>query len=507
MMNIGKYLERSARNFPGRPAVSVGSTISWDYSTLARRSFALAAWMKTWLAPGETVAIASHNCPEYLEILNAIWAAGLVAAPMNAKLTALELHFMLEDSRARLAFVDDELAGPLSLLAPDCRMVVPCSSDYKALLGLDPCRPLSVSANDSAWIFYTSGTTGNPKGALLSHGNLNAMAMAYLVDVEHVTEHSALLHLAATSHASGLFGLSFLARAANNVLPESGGYDAAELTSLIDNIPGLSFFVPPTLLRRMATSPHFKPGRVDHMGTVLLGAAPVTVSDLQAGNMLFGARIWNGYGQGESPCTITAMSRTMIADAIAEDALDPLASVGIARYSTAVRVVGSDGSVLPPGEVGEVVVRGPTVMKGYLNRPEETETTLKDGWLQTGDLGKFDERGFLTLLDRKKDMIISGGTNIYACEIENRLIEVDGVAEVAVVGWPDQEWGETVAAFVVRKPGSLLDHADLDRHCLGTIARFKRPKNYIFVDELPKNSGGKVLKKQLRNWTVDHVGE
>ena len=506
-MNIGSYLERSALAFPERPAVSIGNSTLFDYATLAKRSFALAGWMRTWLHPGEAIAIVAHNCPEYLEMLNGIWAAGLVAAPINAKLSAPEIQFMLEDSGARLAFVDEELAGPLSGLVPNCRLVIPGSSDYQALLLSDPSRPLSTSATDPAWIFYTSGTTGSPKGALLSHGNLNAMAIAYLIDVEQVTEHSALLHIAATSHASGLFGLSFLARAANNVLPESGGYDATELARLIDQIANLSFFVPPTLLRRMASNPQFNPTRVDHMGTVLLGAAPVTVSDLNSGNQLFGNRIWNGYGQGESPCTITAMSRTMIADAIAERAVERLASVGIARFSTNVQIMGNDGERLPHGEVGEVIVRGPTVMKGYLNRPEDTASTIKDGWLRTGDLGRFDERGFLTLLDRKKDLIISGGTNIYACEIENRLIEVEGVAEVAVVGWPDQEWGETVAAYVVRQPGSQLTSADLDRHCLKTIARFKRPKNYVFVDDLPKNSGGKVLKKQLRSRTADLIGE
>ena len=236
---------------------------------------------------------------------------------------------------------------------------------------------------------------------------------------------------------------------------------------------------------------------MNHVKAVLLGAAPITPRDLRSGHALFGATLWNGYGQGESPCTITALGQTAIAKALAEGNDGLLSSVGTPRTGLCVQIVDDTGNPVPPETTGEVTVRGATVMQGYLNRPEATEEALKDGWLHTGDVGRLDERGVLTLLDRKKDVIISGGLNIYAREVEDALLEASSVADVAVIGIPDDEWGEAVVALVVTVDGTR-DHQGLDEHCLATIARFKRPKYYLFVEELPRNASGKVLKRQLR---------
>jgi long-chain acyl-CoA synthetase len=232
--------------------------------------------------------------------------------------------------------------------------------------------------------------------------------------------------------------------------------------------------------------------------TVLLGAAPVAISDIREGHTLFGDKLWNGYGQGESPCTITAMSKTMIADALRSGDLGRLASVGIARTGIELGVVDGDGRPLAQGEIGEIVVRGATVMQGYLNRPDASAETVRNGWLQTGDIGRLDEAGFLTLLDRKKDVIISGGVNIYAREVEDALVACADVLEVAVIGIPDADWGESVMAVIVPKPGATPDTAMLDGLCLERLARFKRPKHYAFVEALPKNASGKVVKGELR---------
>ena len=497
-MNVAHLLANSARSFPERPAISVGCKSFLDYAGLGRRTERLAGALRDLTGGSPHVAITLPNCPEYLEILFATWHAGLAAAPMNARLTAGELAFMIRDCAARVVFASAEQAAELKNLLPaETVFLTPGCDDYRAALSRPALPVAEADANDLAWIFYTSGTTGSPKGAMLSHGNLMAMTLAYYADITPLDEHDTLLHLAATSHASGLFGLSFIARAGNNVLPLNDGFDATELVALINHYPNLSFFLPPTLLRRLDNYPELKQANMNHVKAVLLGAAPITPKDLRSGHALFGATLWNGYGQGESPCTITALSQAAITRALAEGNDEVLGSVGTPRTGLCVRVVDDHGHPAPPGTTGEVAVRGATVMKGYLNRPEATEEALRGGWLHTGDVGRLDERGVLTLLDRKKDVIISGGLNIYAREVEDALIEARGVADIAVIGIPDEEWGEAVVALVVAE-GGTCNHHKLDEHCLATIARFKRPKYYLFVEELPRNASGKVLKRQLR---------
>jgi long-chain acyl-CoA synthetase len=204
------------------------------------------------------------------------------------------------------------------------------------------------------------------------------------------------------------------------------------------------------------------------------------------------------YGQGETPMVATALARHHIADRAHPRHRERLASVGVAQTPVQVRVADEQGASLPPGEIGEVLVRGDTVMAGYWRNPEASAAALRDGWLWTGDVGCLDADGFLTLKDRSKDLLISGGSNIYPREVEEVLLTAPGVAEAAVVGAPDPEWGEVVVAFIVARPAARPTAADLDTHCLARIARFKRPKRYVFVDELPKNNYGKVLKTELR---------
>lgn len=499
-MNLALLLANSARSFPERPALSLGTQVLLDYAGLASRAGSIASALRERLGlkPGDRVALAMRNCPQYLELLVGIWHAGLVAAPLNAKLHARELAFIIADCSAKVIFAQEDIANDLAPLVHVTPIIAPDSAQYRAMLGHEETPMYSSAPSDLAWIFYTSGTTGHPKGAMLSHRNLMAMAISYLADVDKLTPHDALLHLAATSHASGLFALSFIAKAGNNILPPGGGYDPAGTAAIINATPGLSFFVPPTLLRRMCADQAMRTSQIENIRTILVGAAPVYAEDLRSALAVFGPRIWNGYGQGESPCTITAMSKEMIAEAARSGNDAALASVGIARTGIEVQIASDAGEPLLHGEAGEVLVRGDTVMAGYWNNPEATAQTLSRGWLHTGDMGRQDERGFLTLLDRKKDLIISGGVNIYAREVEEALLTHPGVGEVAVIGVPDPEWGENVVAIIVQNDQQHCDVASLDRHCLEQMARFKRPKRYEFVGELPRNAAGKVLKRELR---------
>lgn len=498
-MNLAHSLAASAQAVPRSPAIVVDDAVECDYATLATRVARRAGDLQErGIAPGDRVAVFMTNRADYLEALYAIWWAGATAVPMSSMLHAREAAQLLEDSAAAHVWVSPDLADGILAHAPSVERVVVLDEEGLARArAAEPIDFISRAGDADAWIFYTSGTTGRPKGARLTHDNLWAMATAYCADVEWVDERSGLLHLALQSHASGLFALPFIARGAAQVIPTSS--DPTHVAALLSGRDRLTFFAPPVMLRRLAACEAIAAAPVERMGTVLVGAAPVLASDLRSGVAAFGPRLWNGYGQGESPCTITAMSARAIAAAMAEGDERALTSVGVARICTQVRVVDPDGRPLPDGEVGEVVVAGPTVMAGYLDRPEATAETLRSGWLHTGDLGRLDG-GLLTLLDRSKDLIITGGANVYPREVEDVLMEHPGVIDVAVVGVPDDEWGERVVAFVV--PGPDLPPADacslLDAHCLAQMARYKRPKDYQLIEQLPRNGAGKVLKIDLR---------
>ncbi len=503
-MNIAIFLANAARSHAARPAISAGDTLYCSYGGLGQRVAKLAGGLQAqpYLQPGDRIGLAMGNCPQYLEILFAIWHAGFCAVPMNACLHGRELAYMLEHCGAKCCFVSADIAEGLAAHFADisdlAQLIVTGDKDYDRLTEAEPAEMTSVAPETPAWLFYTSGTTGKPKAAVLSHRNLAVMALGYLADVDFLDETDCLIHLAAQSHASGLFALSHIPRASHQIVPASGGFDIGELAALIENNRNISFFVPPTLLRRLSAVDAFASLPLDHIKTILCGAAPVYADDLKHALARFGPCIWSGYGQGESPCTITAMSKSMLAAAAESGNDERLVSVGIARTGVEVTLRDDAGSLVEPGEVGEVTVRGDVVMQGYWQNSEASAAALSAQGLRTGDLGTFDEAGYLSLKDRATDMIISGGINIYPREVEEVLLSSPEIAEVAVVGAPDAEWGERVTAFIVAKGARPVDEAALDSLCLEQIARFKRPRAYHLLAELPKNSYGKVLKIELR---------
>lgn len=498
-MNLARTLAASAAAHPDRPAIVIDDRPECDYSALLDRVRHRAGdLLAHGIRPGARVALYMTNRPDYLEALYAIWWAGGVAVPLNSMLHPREAVDLVADCAAGLCLLSPDLAdGYLAHVGSADLVRVLDEDELARARGAEPRECVDRARDDDAWIFYTSGTTGRPKGARLTHDNLWAMSVAYCSDVEWLDEESGLLHLALQSHASGLFALPFVARAAAQVVPTRT--DPDHVAALLASRDSLTFFAPPVLLRRLSVAPAMASAPVERMGTVLVGAAPVHAEDLRLGMGAFGPRLWNGYGQGESPCTITAMTPRAMSEAVLAGDEDALVSVGVPRIGTRVQIVDEHGNVLPDGEVGEVVVAGPTVMKGYLDQPDATAETLRNGWLHTGDLGRFDH-GLLTLLDRSKDLVITGGANVYPREIEEVLRSHDDVADIAVVGTPDAEWGERVVAFVVAEPGvdaSSLG-SSLDAFCLESMARYKRPKEYHVVPELPRNGAGKVLKTELR---------
>ncbi|HET9047219.1 MAG TPA: AMP-binding protein [Casimicrobiaceae bacterium] len=508
--NLAALLARSARMWPRLPAVASGTHVLHDYASLAGRAARLAtAFVDAGLAPGDRVLLVARNVAGYIETLFACWWAGLVAVPVNSKLHPRELAFLLDDSGARWVFADERWCEALAAsVGPRVeRVIAICGSEHEALQA--NARALSVGAvqaSTPAWLFYTSGTTGRPKGVVISHGNLAAMAQAFLSDVEAVAPGDAILHPAPLSHGSGLYLVPHVARGAVSVVPESGGFDAAEIVALLDGWDRALFFAAPTMVKRLVAAPAIERARLERLKCIVYGGGPMYVEDCKAAFAALGPRLAQIYGQGETPMTITAMDRALLADAIARSDDARIGSVGVAQLGIELRIADDDDRVLPAGTIGEVQVRGPTVMQGYWRNPAATAETLAGGWLHTGDLGMLDADGFLSLKDRSKDLIISGGSNIYPREVEEALLVHADVAEVAVVGRRHPDWGEEVVACIVarnpRADKAALERA-LDAHCLARIARFKRPKAYVFLDELPKNETGKVLKTALREQVID----
>jgi acyl-CoA synthetase (AMP-forming)/AMP-acid ligase II len=503
-MNLATWVERHGRMRPDEPALAEGDRIHATWAEFAARSAAVAGGLREsfGLSPGDRVAIVMRNRPEYLEAQFAIWHAGLVAVPVNARLHHDEIAYILNHSQTAVVVTDDDHAADVESLVGTVAslkaVVVAAGEQWQRLTSSSPSTLIDRQPTDAAWLFYTSGTTGQPKGATLTHRNLLMASLSYFADIDPVSASDSILHAGPLSHGSGLYGLPHIARGAVSVIPQSGGVDGAEIAALIQRWPGLSFFAAPTMVRRLTHDPAIRAADLTNLKTIIYGGAPMYLADLEDALAVFGPKLAQIYGQGETPMTITALSKADHADRNHPRWRERMQSVGTTRTDVEVRIVDPTDNELPVGEIGEIVVRGDVVMAGYWNQPEASAETLRGGWLHTGDVGSFDADGCLTLRDRSKDLIISGGMNIYPREVEEALLVHPGVVAVSVIGRPDPEWGESVVAFVVADGGAPPSADDLDRTCLERIARYKRPKEYRFVDTLPTNNYGKVLKRELR---------
>jgi fatty-acyl-CoA synthase len=483
-VNLFALLDQGAQRFPDHGAVYHGRDRCSTWSELRDRALRLAGALREQYPAGARIAIASENRPEIVELMFGIWAAECVAVPINYKLHPREMTQIFDDADVSHVFASQAIADQL-----DCNYPVDNveGERYSRWLTAVPVAAPTTDPSTLAWLFYTSGTTGRSKGAMLTHRNLMAMTVAHLADMDAPDEGCSLVHAAPMSHGSGLYIPAYVLRGARQVIPARGGFDPAEFVDLCEHHPGCSAFLAPTMVQRVVETGRSCPGR---LRTIIYGGGPMYVDSIKKALAAFGPVFAQIYGQGESPMTITGLRRADY-DA-ADDAV--LGSVGRSRSGMEVAVLRDDDTPAAVGEIGEIVCRGDVVMSGYWRNPSATDETLRNGWLRTGDMGSLDTRGYLTLHDRSKDVVISGGSNIYPREVEEALLEHPAVSEACVVGAPDAEWGEIVVAFIV----GTVDPHDLDGHLLQRIARFKRPKRYLVVDELPKNSYGKVLRRDLR---------
>jgi long-chain acyl-CoA synthetase len=495
MVNIGYLLRHSAMCFPEHAAITWrGATL--DYRAFDARSAVFAEWLVSIAAaPGERVVLYLDNCPDLLVAMFGSYRAGSTVLPSNSRLTDQELGFLVSDGEAKVIVTDAAHADVARRAAGDARVVV-TGDELDAILDRQPSTlaVADVDADDPAWIFYTSGTTGRPKGAMLSHAVLGFVTVSWLADLTPLDERDVTLHTAPLSHGAGFHALAAVARGAHQVIPDAVSFEPTAILDVIRAYGVTNTWMVPTqivMLTEAAERAGITGRDLPSLQRVVYGGAPITPAAVTRALERFGPIFVQLFGQGETPMTATVLRR--------EDHVpELLGSAGRARPGIEVRIVGPDGAPLPPDGVGELVVRGPSVMTGYWRRPEATAETIVDGWLHTGDLGRLSADGVIHLLDRAKDMIISGGSNVYAVEVEDVLAKHDSVADVAVVGIPDDLWGELVVAAIVPAAGHALDQAALDTLARSQLAGYKVPRRYVAVAALPRNAYGKVVKRELR---------
>ncbi len=502
-MNVAQWLYSTALRCPDAPALYSGVKPVANYYEFAQSAATLSKRLvdQYGISSEDRIAIYMANRVEYLVVMYAAWWVGATVVPINSKLHINEAAWILDNAQASLVFTDNGNTFKKQNLPDSCleeTVNIAAQEISAASKQRQITCPVSLLPNSLAWLFYTSGTTGRPKGVMLSHANLMAMTLCYPLDVDTVEGNEAKIYAAPMSHGAGLYNFMFVRVGARHVVPESRGFNSHEIFDIADSLQHATLFAAPTMVKRMVAYAREHNVCSDGIKTIVLGGAPMYASDFQDAISVMGTRFAQIYGQGESPMTITAIPKSVISDSSNPRWQARLASVGYAQSCIEIRITNSDFIEQPTGTDGEIMVRGPSVMMGYWRNEEATKETLVDGWLRTGDIGFVDEEGFLTLTDRSKDVIISGGSNIYPREIEEVLIAHEDVFEVSVIGVEDKDWGETVVAIVVPVEGKKPSHETLDEWCKSQVAAFKRPRKYIFVSELPKNSYGKVLKTELR---------
>ena len=499
MSGVPPYYDWLAHHAGRRPATlaihDLQTARKFTYADLdARTNRLTAALAGLGIARGDRVALLAPNCAEYFELQFACGRLGAIMLPLNWRLTVPELEYILGDSTPKLLIHDKAFAQQAAALSTHRLEIDHDRSDspYERALAKAPAapEPVALTHDDIGMVMYTSGTTGHPKGAIITHGmvfwncvNLGIPAL--------ITPETVQLVVLPLFHTGGLNCYANPVLHAGGTILIMRAFDPGQaLDYLSDPAFGIThFFAVPAPYQFMMQHPKFEGADLSRLRIAGVGGAPCALSILKTWTAR-GVPLVQGWGMTE-----TSPAGTMLD---AADAIRKLGSAGKAMMHTAIRIVDDEGSDVAAGSIGELLIKGPNITPGYWNKPEATKSSFTDGWLHTDDAARLDEEGFVYIVDRWKDMYISGGENVYPAEVENVLFQLPEVADAAVIGVPDERWGEVGMAIIVRKADQPLEEGDIIRHCLARLAKFKVPQSVAFVDVLPRNATGKVLKRELR---------
>jgi len=507
MLTLVSAMDRARRLYGARPAImDREATFTWS-AFLDRVARAATVLHDHGMRPGDRFAILSRNTFRNAEMVHAGYWMGAVPVPVNIRLAAPEVRFILDDAACKLLVVEDAMAdfAMTDELAPWRDRIIHQSSEtaadgawpqYETLLAAAaPAAPREAAEDDDAILFYTGGTTGRSKGVQLTHRNVIANGMQ-VAPAMRVKFDDVYLHVAPMFHSADLLGTAYtLMGAAHAYLPQFSG---AALLQALQEFRVTQVMLAPTMIIMALQEDDFGSYDLSRFRLLFYGSSPMAVEWIRRAMDRFPGEIQQGYGLTETSPILTTLDMEEHADALATGKFDILRSVGRPVIGVDLRIVGDDGDEVPVGTGGEVVIRAPNVTRGYLNRPDENAQAFRGDWFHTGDVGRVDESGYLYLLDRKKDMVITGGENVYTSEVEAALYQHPDVHEAAVVGVPDAKYGEALFAVIVKAPGADPTEDDIIAHCRARIGGYKVPRRMAFVDAMPKSAMGKILKNELR---------
>lgn len=507
-MNMGVYLRRSATCFADRVAVADQGK-RFTYRELNERTNSLANSLASLgVRKGDRVALLSPNRHQIIETSYACFKHGFIKVPLNYRLSVSELIYMLNNSESKVLILGEEFIADIEEFRQEIKTVEhfiamtgapPSMLDYETLLSEgSPSEPdVEVDSNDIASLNYTSGTSGILKAAMLSHKNRICQSKKVLLAPgTDVDADSVMCHVSPMTHASSMMILPIFWRGGCNLLLKN--FDVDVLLQTIEKESVTHLLLVPTMINMILVHPSLRKYDLSSLKTLVYSASPIPVERLKEALDVFGPILIQLYGLTETSATVTCLSK---ADHVLDGdpkKLKRLASAGTIQIENEVRIVNEQGEDVKIGEVGEIVERGDDTMLGYWKDPELTKKTLRNGWVHTKDMARMDEDGYVYIVDRKFDMIISGGFNIYPAEVENALYGHPAVFEAAVIGVPDDMWGESVKAVVVLNKGMTVTEEELIEHCRSHLAHFKKPRSVDFVQEIPKNPYGKILRRVLR---------
>ncbi|MBY0278062.1 long-chain-fatty-acid--CoA ligase [Candidatus Binatia bacterium] len=509
MLRLHDPFDFRVREMPdGEFAVFNGTRTTYGEAAIAVHRLANAL-LAAGLKRGDRFAYLSKNAPEYAFLFLAASKIGAVPVPLNYRLAPPEWQYIVDDAKARLLIARGEYVAAIEPVRAQLATVERCVAlaapdipagwqPYDDFVGGAPATApdVHVTSDDDLYQMYTSGTTGRPKGAVLAQGAVMAQLAQASFALGSAPGERALI-VAPMYHAAAAIMTCSTIWFGGSLYIQEDFHPVHAVEALSEERIGRALLVPAMIQACLVMVPDVAERKYDALRYIVYGASPISEATLARAIDVFGCDFVQGYGMTETTAAVTYLLPSDHHRALAGKP-ELLLSAGRAMVGTEVRVVDAQDRPLPPGEVGEIVARGPQMMRGYWNLPEASREALRGGWMHTGDAGRMDEEGYLYISDRVKDMIVSGGENVYPREVEEVLFQHPAIADVAVIGVPDEKWGETVKAIVVLREGASADAALILEHCQGKLAGYKRPRSVDFVDALPRNPSGKVLKRELR---------